>query len=113
MSDENRHYLRPGAVKWIITAILFVLIALTLLLLQGAHYSTRLRDGVVVLTGTGCQVLAYHGAKLDYLDGGALCAIRAPSRFGDRADTGRIQISTEHGDRELRLSRRDVVSTAY
>lgn len=83
------------------------------LLIFTVYYGTRLRDGVVVLTETGCQVLAYHGARVEYLDNGGLCAIRAPSLFGSRATTGRILIQTENGEFEVQLLRREVLSTTY
>lgn len=83
------------------------------LLVFAVYYGNRLRDGVVVVTETGCQALAYHGATLKYLDNGGLCAIEAPSLFGSRDSTGRILIQTENGEVEVQLLRSEVVSTTY
>ena len=73
---------RPWYAKpWVVVSVIVLAVGAVLGLLMGAAwYSGQPRQGMLVLTSAGCQVLAHHGMKTEPLDQG-LCALHA--RFKD------------------------------
>lgn len=90
--------------------VLMLLLAPPLLVIGLKLDSSRLEITDLVLTHSACEALRHHGAKPEPLDGGNLCALQAPSSFGNGASLGRIEIQTGQGTREVEIARSDVVS---
>lgn len=105
---------RCGSSGYHVLAVIVAIFALPLFSLGAvAWYATRLVDGELVLTRTGCQVLEYHGATVEYLEDGSLCALRTKFRIGIQQRAGRVLVQSEHGAFEVELSGKEVVSTSY
>lgn len=112
--DQAAPMQRKGMHSYIILAIIAGGLAMPLVLLGGAGiYASRLLEGELILTRTGCRALEYHGASVDYLEEGTACAIKTKFRIGMRDRSGPVLVRTEQGDFRVELSAKEVVSKSY
>jgi hypothetical protein len=109
--DDNRSGRTQHPAVLIIVAFLISLPFVSLWALS--WYTTRLTEGQLVLTRTGCQALEYHGATVRYLEDATACGIDTQFRLALRARTGRVLVQTERGPVEVELSGSEVISLAY
>lgn len=100
---------------YVVLAIIVGILALPLSSLGVVvwYTSSRLLEGELVLTRTGCQALEYHGASVEYLDEGAICAIHTKFSIAMREGSGRVLVENEYGAFEVELSGKEVVSKSY
>lgn len=97
------------AALWAVVSIIVLAVGSVLGLLMGAAwYSGQLRQGTLVLTTVGCNVLAHHGMKTEALDQG-LCTLRA--RFKDvRGSKPPRMLVRDDGGVQVELLASEVVS---
>lgn len=77
-----------------------------------AWYDMQPVDGQLILTDTACKVIAYHGGKVERIEGTTFCVMRTRFRAPEHGRMAQVTVETDSGAFKVELAAPQIVSLA-